>query len=114
MDGECSSSDCGPSQPGPSLQQTKLITVSVSSEGEGDKRHGAEEVFESSPLIKVQEGRSRGRRGRRCPGGLNDLNWKNLIATVCMWFTYLFVSAAYSIIGPFFPSEVFTQVNHLY
>ena len=33
-------------------------------------------------------------------------SWQSLSATLCLWFTYVFVSAAYSVIDPFFPSEV--------
>ena len=36
-------------------------------------------------------------------------NWP---ATVCLWFTYAFVSVAYSVIDPFFPSEVFWCVHN--
>ncbi len=31
---------------------------------------------------------------------------RNLFTAVCLWLGYLFVSAAYSLFGPFFPNEV--------
>jgi len=33
-------------------------------------------------------------------------NWRNVLVLVSLWFAYGFVSAAYSVIGPFFPNEV--------
>ena len=33
-------------------------------------------------------------------------NWRNLIVLATLWLAYCFVGAAYSVIGPFFPSEV--------
>ena len=36
-------------------------------------------------------------------------NWKNIITVVCLWLTYLFINANYSLIGPLFPSEVINR-----
>ena len=36
----------------------------------------------------------------------NGLNRKNLAVFVCLWLAYLMCSAAYSIIAPIFPREV--------
>ena len=33
-------------------------------------------------------------------------NWRNIIIAAILWLAYVFVNAAYSIIGPFFPNEV--------
>ena len=33
-------------------------------------------------------------------------NWRNLIVLATLWLAYCFVGGAYSVIGPFFPSEV--------
>lgn len=116
MDEDNSSSGVGPSQPFPNLQDTR-VTVDVlpaSATDEAKRRDLCHSVepSERSPLIKVEKGGDdtaesgvTGSPRRWCPQKLN-WNWKNLIATVCLWLTYLFVSAAYSIIGPFFPSEV--------
>lgn len=35
-------------------------------------------------------------------------NLKKFVTAVCLWLAYLFVSAAYSLFGPFFPGEVTT------
>ena len=88
-----------PERPLPNLQETKLAVNGPPSAEQS--RDPYEPSSESSPLLKVQVGDTSG-DGRRC----GDWNWKNIIATVILWLMYLFVSAAYSIIGPFFPSEV--------
>ena len=95
---ESCSSAGGPSLNVPNLQQAR-VAVSVPTVVEADEKSDLCEPSESSPLIK---GDGKSSRLCRCGGW----NWGQLIATVCLWVTYLFVSAAYSIIGPFFPSEV--------
>ena len=94
MDKEAST--CYPSQPLPNVQEAKINDLSSSAEQSRDLCEPA--ISESTPLINVE---GAGRR-KRC----GHVNWKNLIATVVLWVMYLFVSAAYSMIGPFFPSEV--------
>ena len=37
---------------------------------------------------------------------LTGVNWKNISASVCLWLAVLTCSAAYSLMGPFFPQEV--------
>lgn len=32
--------------------------------------------------------------------------WQDICTVVCLWISYLLCSAAYSVIGPFFPKEV--------
>lgn len=34
------------------------------------------------------------------------INWKNIVATVCLWIAFALCSAALSMIAPFFPQEV--------
>ena len=104
---ESSSSDSGPV---PTLQdsQIQIRGRTLTSPSEHDLR----DPSESSPLLKVKRGSAArdpppaeveaaggGQLSRYC-------NWKKLITTICLWLTYLIGSAAYSIIGPFFPSEV--------
>ena len=102
--GKSSSVDSGPAQPpASSLQAETSVADSVHIQVEEQDTD-----CENSPLINVKQGRgTKPRAGRwwnRYPA--RNWNWKNLSATACLWLTYLFVSAAYSIIGPFFPSEV--------
>ena len=94
MDEEPSSSVGEPSPPAPSLHDTR-VAVSVQVVAADEKS----DLSEDSPLIK---GDKKSNRLCQC----SSWNWKNLITTICLWLTYLFVSSAYSIIGPFFPSEV--------
>ena len=35
--------------------------------------------------------------------------WKDIVTGVTLWLAYLCMSAAFSVIGPFFPNEVKTQ-----
>jgi hypothetical protein len=113
---ELSSSDSSDHDPSPSIptlqDTTKGILIRTPSSPDG---HDLRSPTEGSPLLKVkfkrsgsflsdpaeevETGGSDGLSLRRC-------NWKNLITTIYLWLTYLIVSAAYSIIGPFFPSEV--------
>ena len=37
------------------------------------------------------------------------LDWKSLTLVTVLWFGTLFISAAYSMIAPFFPQEVYTM-----
>ena len=97
---QSSSPNGGPSRPVPSLQETgAAVSVRTAAEEQDNS--------ESSPLIKVKQGGgTKPQAGRWWSRHPRNWNWKNLSATACLWLTYLFVSAAYSIIGPFFPSEV--------
>ena len=113
---ESSSSDGGPSLPIPSLQNNAEEVLSRTPSSPDGRDH--RDPSESTPLLKVKFGRALS-TGSLPPtpssprgiesGGSDDLrrcNWKKLITTIYLWLTYLIVSAAYSIIGPFFPSEV--------
>lgn len=42
--------------------------------------------------------------------GLGQVNWRNLSAATCLWLTYGICSAAFSLLGPFFPEEVTTLI----
>ena len=37
---------------------------------------------------------------------LGPVNWRNLVATTCLWLAYGVCTAAFSLLGPFFPEEV--------
>ena len=37
---------------------------------------------------------------------LTSTNWRNVLAAACLWIAFMLCSAAFSIIGPFFPEEV--------
>lgn len=112
---ESSSSDVGPSSPLPSLQNkltTEEILGRTPSSFDG---HDLRDPSERTPLLKVKRAGSWAspppsprvvEAGDDGDGGQKRCNWKNLITTIYLWLTYLIVSAAYSIIGPFFPSEV--------
>ena len=41
-------------------------------------------------------------------------NWWNLMVLATLWLSYCFVGGAYSVIGPFFPSEVGLRWHSLY
>ena len=110
---ESSSSDSGPSLPVPTLQNaTEEILRRTTSSPDG---HDLRDPSESSPLLKVRRRAGSWSTTPSGPGeveagggsgGQKRCNWKNLITTIYLWLTYLILSAAYSIIGPFFPSEV--------
>lgn len=65
---------------------------------------------ESKPFVKAVK------RKHHIIQRLCKWNWQSLSVSLCLWFTYVFVSAAYSVIDPFFPSEVYTCfcANYLY
>ena len=121
MEWSSSDNDHGPSPSVPSLQNTTedvLKRTPSSPDGRDlcSPTEGSPPPTEESPLLKVQFKRA-GSSSSLPPAtareieaggsdGLRRCNWKNLITTIYLWLTYLIVSAAYSIIGPFFPSEV--------
>lgn len=35
-----------------------------------------------------------------------NVNWKGIMASVCLWIAYFLCAAGFSTIGPFFPDEV--------
>ena len=39
------------------------------------------------------------------------LNWRNLVAIVCLWISMLMVNAALSMMAPFFPQEVYSSLR---
>lgn len=118
MEWSSSDSDHGLSPSVPSLQNTTedILKRTPSSPDGRDlcsPTEGSPPPTEDSPLLKVQfkrSGSSSSATAREIEAGGSDglrhCNWKNLITTIYLWLTYLIVSAAYSIIGPFFPSEV--------
>lgn len=118
MEWSPSDSDHGPSLLVPSLQDTTDDILKRTPDGHDlcSPTEGSPPPTEDSPLLKVKFKRA-GSSSSLPPGtareieaggsdGLRRCNWKNLITTIYLWLTYLIVSAAYSIIGPFFPSEV--------
>ena len=40
---------------------------------------------------------------------LIGINWKTVFAAVCLWIAFTLCSAAFSMIAPFFPQEVFNN-----
>ena len=40
---------------------------------------------------------------------LSGVNWRNVFAAVCLWIAFTLCSAAFSMIAPFFPQEVFSK-----
>ena len=37
---------------------------------------------------------------------LTGVNWRNIAASVCLWLAAMICSAAFSLMGPFFPQQV--------
>ena len=104
---ESNSSDNGPSLPVPSLQDASIDIRGQGRTTSPGSEHDLRDPSESSPLLKVKRGTPPPVTELEAGGGqFSRRNWKNLITTICLWLTYLVVSAAYSIIGPYFPSEV--------
>ena len=44
---------------------------------------------------------------KTCPG---PVNWRNIVATTCLWLACGLCNAAFSLMGPFFPEEVCSQL----
>jgi len=42
----------------------------------------------------------------KCTDRFSKDKVRNLVTAACLWMGYLIVSAAYSLLGPFFPGEV--------
>lgn len=88
---------------------------SLNKQGEEEEENGVGMVVgsnsENQPLLSESSKTGGSVDIQGGGGGLLTLwkhRWKDLIAASVLWITYFFVSAAYSIIGPFFPNEVTT------
>ena len=114
---ELYSSDSDPSL---AISSSRLQDTSVNVCGRSTFSPDLRDPSETSPLLlqfkhKQSSGTPPPNPAKLEAGGRRRLgcNWKNLITTLYLWLTYLIVSAAYSIIGPFFPSEVYANMISL-
>ena len=96
------------------LQEEKTNTPLWRSKQE-DRDNGESQPLLGAPDVEVI-GRVRQDRGPNTfRTGLNKHSrgrWRSLILVAVLWITEFFISAAYSMIGPFFPEEVSIQAFH--
>ena len=73
---------------------------------EADSESDLEEKSEGALLIDSTVPTTKPCSKEKMKAYLMSLNWRNIAATVCLWLAVLTCSAAYSLMGPFFPQEV--------
>ncbi len=95
-------------------------SVHIQGEEEERKVSSTEEEGEKQPLLLDWSSQTTGYESttsvdvQRTPSSLLSpwrRRWKDVIALVVLWIAYFIVSAAYSIIAPFFPNEVNTTTH---
>lgn len=88
-------SDIQPLELEESEKQTETDDYGNDSEAVSLKERPPAEKFKLSAALKIRT-------------YLDKLNWKNIAASLCLWISAMICSAAYSLMGPFFPQEVVT------
>ena len=83
-----------------SVQLTQEEKAELRDGGSLTKSYVSSELSDvSSELSAVMPEINTVRRNRR-------IRWRVVCSMVCLWFSYLFINSALSIIAPFFPVEV--------
>ena len=78
----------------PGMSNDSLESVSEDQEAPFSSGTMEDSSDEERPLLENAS------KPGRCHG------WRKILISVCIWIGYLLISAAYSVIGPFFPQEV--------